>query len=414
MRRFTVNNFWKLMLVVGLPVAVAVLQCSQPDELGRWKATLNARGETLSMKALASPLSAETTAAMEQFSAAANRLRVGTLHPSTVSPMKSSAPGYAKSAWAEESPAADVNVRTRWSDFATQLKDNAEILAQVRALLRTPPRGPSHNLVDPFGSTRPSFVGKRIILYWLWGAEVDALHRGSLDEALPHLQSILALARMNDEEFTLINQMVRTAIVGLATSATWEALQAPGWDESRLVALQNDWDQVCLLPKLEQTFETERAYGVMFFEYARTNGQGAAGLLGGLGLRSTNGLARAFNAQVYLPIWQKAWSAHDELFFLKRTQPILEGIRTTGANCSYAAMQRFLEAGEREGLNCESPLSRFLYQVGNALLPKWERVLALVMRQETLRQIVITAIALRRHQLRHGSVPVNLQRLVPE
>src|SRR5258706_10392902 len=179
---------------------------------------------------------------------------------------------------------------------------------------------------------------------------------------------MLALARMNEEEFTLINQMVRTAIVGIATSATWEALQAPGWDESRLVAFQKDWEQVRLLPKLERTFETERASGVMFFEYARTNRLGAADFLAGMGLRSTNALARAFNEQVYLPVWQKAWSARDELFFLKRSQPILEGIRAADAGCSYEAMRSFLEAGERERLNSESPLTRFRYQVGNALL----------------------------------------------
>ncbi len=54
---------------------------------------------------------------------------------------------------------------------------------------------------------------------------------------------------------------LRCAIAGLGIGATWEALQAPGWDDARLAALDAAWARVELLKRMPAAFEIERAWG---------------------------------------------------------------------------------------------------------------------------------------------------------
>jgi len=404
------STVWKLLAGALLLGAVWFYLGRGPDELGRWKAAAAARGEKLSLKELVAPVTSETLSVMGRLTGAVSRLQVSAADPSIISPMSASTPGFAKVAWAQDSLEVAQSRTVNWADFAVQMRQNAEGLEEIRAVLRNPPRSPSYDMLDPVGPSGPPLVAKRRAAYWLWGATADALHRGELDEALTNLHAMFAFTRMNDEESLLVNQMVLVAVAGLAMGATWEALQAPGWDESRLARLQQDWQQVALLSRLERTLQVERASGLAWFDYARTNRQGASrALRGSIGINSTDNLAQVFNKDVYLPVWQNTWSKHDELVYLKGTEKVLEAIRKAGASRSNADARKLLA-----GWTQQSFLDQFRFPLSDALVPNWGKALPSVMRHETRRQLVVTALAIKRYQLKHGEPPEGLQQLVPE
>jgi len=404
------RTVWTLLAGALLVVAVWLYFGRGPDELGQWKAAAAAKGEKLSLKELVSPVTSETTSAMARLTGAVSRLQVSAADPSVISPMSPAAPGFAKVAWAQDSLDVARSRTASWADFAVQMRQNAEALEEIRAVLRNPPRSPSYDMLDPFGPSGPPLVAKRRAAYWLWGATADALHRGALDEALTNLHAMVAFTKMNDEESLLVNQMVLVAVAGLAMGATWEALQAPGWDEARLTRLQEDWERVALLSRFERTLQLERAWGLACFEYARTNHQAASrSFRGSFGINSTDTLAQAFNKDVFLPVWQKTWSKHDELVYLRGTDKVLETIRKASASRSYAEPRAFLA-----GWTQQSFLDQFRFPLSDALVPNWGKALRAVMLKETLRQMVLTALAIKRYQLKHGEPPESLQRLLPE
>jgi len=73
------------------------------------------------------------------------------------------------------------------------------------------------------------------------------MRQGRLEEALQNLEALVALARMERDEYTLVAQMIRVAVAGLGLSVTWDALQAPGWTEPQLERLQRAWEPVDLV-----------------------------------------------------------------------------------------------------------------------------------------------------------------------
>jgi hypothetical protein len=62
----------------------------------------------------------------------------------------------------------------------------------------------------------------------------------------------------------------------------------------------------------------------------------------------------------------------------------------------------------------QSILYRFRFPVTSFSLSNWEKAALALMRTETTRQLALTALALKRYQLKHGRSPDELAHLVPE
>ena len=411
MHVFVFHRCWKIVAALALVGVFALVVFYTPNELESLKKAMKGRGEGLTLAEVASSFAPETAAVMNNLTGAVARLRVLTAHPSVISAMDKSTPGFAKVAWASETLVINKWVTKSWDDFHRQMRQNEPILAEIRALLQNPPLGPSYEVSDLFGRGGPPLLAKRSAAQWLLGAEIDALQRGALDEALADLHALIGLAHLNEEETMLVSQMIRVAIAGLAMAGTWEALQAPGWDDARLAALQKRWEELTFLARFERTLQTERAMGLVVFECARTNREKLNMLLpqGIGGIDSTNILAEAFNEDIYLPVWQKTWSRRDELLFLRAMEKVLEAIHKGNSSHSYAEVRPLLEQRDRKNL-----FSQFRFPLSDALVPNWRKALPRAMREESFRQMTISALAIKRYQMRHGKTPEHLHELVPE
>ena len=152
------------------------------------------------------------------------------------------------------------------------------------------------------------------------------------------LCAVTALARLHRNDLTLVNQMIRVAITGLAFDTTWPALQVPGWTEPQLAELQSQWQQLELFKMVPSTFEMERARTLEIFEQARTNGLNT--VRGGAAPSPTprQNLKEFFEGRVLDSFWRVAWVERDELFYLETMQRVIEALRSGSRHRSWTRL----------------------------------------------------------------------------
>ncbi len=403
------------LIGLGLAVAAVRIELNRPGELERWMAEQEERGERFSLRDLVSPVDLEMAQAAQQLTGAVARLQISAVDPATLRLMRPLLPGHARVLWKEEAiPGSGGWLDTSWENLAAQMRSNAPVLREINALLRSHRPGPAHDL-NVLKVSRASLVAaEQRCAEWLASAEIDALRRGALDEAVDEIHAIISLARMNEKDYCLANLLNRVTLAGTGVAATWEALHASGWDESRLGSLQQSWEGLTFLAGLERALVFERAWGVSLFEPARTNRHGLREFGLTMGCGSTNPLPLAFNHGICLPIWQTAWAKGDELYFLQRSQAALDLMRAARINQSYAGLPADLEAALTGGEPRRPRLGEFRFMLSDALIARWDRLAARVLRQEVLQQMTVVAIAVRRYQVGKGRVPDGLPELVPE
>jgi hypothetical protein len=129
---------------------------------------------------------------------------------------------------------------------------------------------------------------------------------------------------------------------------------------------------------------------------------------------SGSGFIATLHENFYLPVWAKAWSKGDELRFLEQMQPLVEGVRRDTTNGNYHGLRATFAEAMRDLKGPQTALSRFRFPVASMVVPNWEKAATTLLRHETQRQMALTAIALKRHQLKHGKLPADLAMLTPD
>lgn len=192
----------------------------------------------------------------------------------------------------------------------------------------------------------------------------------------------------------LVDTIIQVAIANLAVEVTWEALQSRGWDESRLVGLQREWQKVELAPRFTRAFEMERASAIGWYDYARTN--------------------RSKGNNILEEGWGLIFGDGDELRFLQTMQPIIEGARLASARGNYHTIRIAFSGAMREIQSRDTTLDKLRFPMVYMVLPNWQGSVNSLLRYETQRQMCLAAIALKRHELKHRKLPANLAALTPD
>lgn len=407
MNRFAHRRRLKLVAIFALLASVGIaLFVLQPDELSRCKARLTASGEELSLAKLLPVYSTEAAVIHLELSDAAAGLRWSPIAPAEIGLMTKTTNGFARAAWMQPTPGNPA--KGTWEEFAVQIAESEPALEKLRRLSAVLPAGSS---CDPANvlteKAKFDFVSRRKGVQFLAGAVVCDLHRGRLGSAISNVNTLVNLASFNDEGDLLVGRMIQVAIAGLAISATWEALQAPGWTEAQLASLQSNWQRIEIARGFARTIEMERAAGILHYASFRTNSTRRGQMLvpsgPGGGKWST-----MFFENLYLPFWAAAWSKGDELKFLETMQPLVEAARVVRTNDSFHRMRvPFAEVLGPFRTN-QTAFERFRFPIATILIPNWEKASLNLLRCETQRQMVLTALALKRHELRHGQLPADL------
>jgi hypothetical protein len=396
-----------LVSVLGAGITYVSLQ---PDELARYKAKLAASGEELSLLRLSS-YSKEAVDYQKQLSDASARLHYSPISPADIGLMTRPTNGFAPLAWTRSTPTTPT--KGTWEDFSSQMDGSEPALAELRRLLGSPVRGNTYDPADPLRVVSTfNLISRRKAAQTLAAAVVNELHRQRLEAALANLHALIALARLRDEGGMLVNYMIHAAIAGLAVSATWESLQAPGWTDAQLTSLQSAWQPLDLVRGFGRTVEMERAFGVVYYEVFRTNAADRRDMLKAFGMGS--GFIGTLQENLYLPVWAKAWAKGDELRFLEQMRPLVEGVRRDTTNGNYHGLSATFAEAMRDIKAPQTAFQRFRFPVASMVIPNWEKAATTLLRNETQRQMALAAIALKRHQLKHGRLPAELAALTPE
>jgi hypothetical protein len=402
--------------ILGLGILLLVFaghRSQSRQRLQRYKAELRAKSEKLTFRELTAGQQQNTNLFAYVLTNAVAHMGQPRLIPGALELRKAVAPGRAAVSWKLDQPWNSVSAqaaRVTWEDFAAEIDAVKEPLEQIRKAAEDPPAGggPVTNL---FAGPSIRFVALRTASQWLMAAAIRDLHERRLEDGLKNLEALGAMARVNREDCFLVSQMIRVAITGMGVAATWEALAADGWTDSQLERLQKIWEAVPLIDGLEKGILGERAVGGDIWELLHDSRRAGA-WKDVLGQSSKPGLENFGASHILFPLYKFTSIDDDELFHLSTMQGAVESVRLLERRHPRTeAKQQFDQFGAKISSAFGSPFSRLRYWFSGMTIPNCTRAFEMALRNETDRQLLVTAIAIRRYQLRYGHAPANIESL---
>ena len=355
-----------------------------------------------------------------------------TNRPST---MKMVAPGKAMVGWQQPDIISEDSqpATNSWADL------DAELLAESPAVdfLQQASERPQINFEldyeQGFTLQLPHLSRMKQASFLLSASAMSHLRRGDSAMAATNLQTALLIIENWKDEPLLISQLVRIAMAQIIVNAQWEFLQSSNVTEPQLALLQRDWANLQMVQPMEKSLVMERVWGVRTIEQLRTSnspssiysgwrGPIASGS-GGSGdwLEALKDFGEALKHKTSDSLWRVSWSYDDEFAVLHGDQVLIEAVRQAGTNGYFkdalADRDRKLAA---LGLNrsstnwLRSHMNDAMTMLGNETIQSLAHSLERLLGCETARTLTVTAIALKRYQLRHQTDPGNLNALVPE
>ncbi|MES1180628.1 MAG: hypothetical protein ABUL66_02060, partial [Verrucomicrobiota bacterium] len=250
--------------------------------------------------------------------------------------------------------------------------------------------------------------------------------------AAKNVRTILALVNGTSDERTVISQLVRIAIAQIAAADTWEFLQSTNLTDESLTELQGCWSQAEFIQALERAFPVEREGALtMVAKWRSSNSKlqhyfdlekQVRTVVGNDGNDEEGSFWKKTALKTEIFLWRYWWSYPDELRYLKGYDVLANAVKFAETNNSYQiALQYQNSELDRLGISeltssfdallsgktdFHSMISESIVTLGN--------VTRKVMQVEVAKQTAITAIALKRYQLKHGNYPPDLNSLAPE
>lgn len=393
---------------------------SGKSSVEKWKDELRAKGEKFTLAELIPKRTGPVTNRTDELVRLGRSLSGASILTTSIEHFRHLGNGLAEAAWMGTNLNAThaIGPRTRgipsatepfeWDALATEMAAAEATLAEVHLLLRVP----DHDLGWDYNPKTPSprcFVEMRTIAQFLALANTHHLHAREPEQAFTNLAAIFQLAAWHDESFTVMSQMIRVALGGLALHSTWATLQAPGLTDAQLAALQTHLQNNSVLPGLARAFEFERAGIDEIFVSVRSGQETLSSAWGGSGGSGWSGAGE----QAAALGWRAFLSDADELFYLRWMQEQTEALRKFNRLRNWSAVQPDLAAGRAELAVFETWRGRLLL-ISRMAIPNLSKAMQTAARHEARRELTLAAVALERFRRKHGRHPDGLDKLMPE
>ena len=308
-------------------------------------------------------------------------------------------------------------VKADWADLDGQVLKAADLLKEARTRLSDPSLHVEIDYARGLDVPLPHLNLAWAAANWFALTALSEIHSRNLDAAVTNIISIARLTRFGQDELLTISQIHRWQVGLTGMGVTWEALQRTGWTDEQLLVLQRAWQESSVIQGTLPTMEMERLLYHNNFRQAQhfpTWGEFGRGLFydsrGGSPPADLSELLSDLRDGANAVAWRLAWVDQDELRFLQQYELMLDRARRSVGrqNWSVYVLSEEDFAPARGFYDCW----RFLLSpgvtgnVGFGLRQAFE--------YETQREMTIAAIAIKRYELRTGTVPPNLVALVPE
>src|SRR6266704_2119471 len=270
-RRSRIPGF--LLLFALLFVALLALERLRGQwALKVWAKEMTAKGEILETKKLWPPASPEMTDFTRSLSNAVHKLPQRLCsYAGEISPI---VPGPAgKWLRGSQQPMPVFSYRkastNTWNDVDAAVKEAEPALAEIRRLMKSPPRGISYD-ISTVDDNQPNSTSSRLGAHALQTSACLNLHNHNLPAAFDDLAALERFVTAGEDDPGLINLMIRIAVLGITIDVMWDALQAEGWTDEQLAALQELCQQNrTLLSQLPRAIDAVRISHVSDVEWFR-------------------------------------------------------------------------------------------------------------------------------------------------
>lgn len=428
---------WWVKALVALGVLMVALWLSflgssvkSKNDVERYKEQLRSAGEKLELRAVIPERAPEHLNAAADFNYAVRLISgfgADVLNTNPPSGMKMVAPGRAMIVSKQTGHWDDGNTNS-WREIENALLMRNHALETLRRIPDDARIDQGLDYGKGFNLLLPHLAKFKHASQLLSSAAVFELHEGNSAAAASNIRAMLVLANGWDDERLLISELVRVAVVNIALNSQWEMVQHTNVADVQLEELQSAWSKLKFIQPMENAILLERAFAATLIQNLRTSDDPAAGFkyLSGSSGGPSGGWADIFGelgetskrktAEV---LWRNSWSFSDELRMLQENQLLLDALRGIRTNGSFfdALAERDRKATSlgldqvgsnwlRQRLDDEMQLLGSLGASG--------KVLNKVMATEIAREFAISAIALKRYQIRKGVYPDRLEELVPD
>jgi hypothetical protein len=429
-------------VVLALALGAWILHFKPKRALAAYRAQLIAAGEKLEVAELIPPpVGSHNGADLFLKANAAMNVAWGVLESNPPPAMRMVAPGKAMVGWRQPVLRED-KATNAWEDAEAVVAGAETGLVLLEGLQQCDTIDFALDYRQGFTLLLPNLAILKRASQHLNAAMLCALHRGDTETAFVRLRTMLALVRTTGDERLIISQLVRFAMAAITVNATWEFLQSNTVTEEQLATLQREWSDLDFFRPVENALAMERAMGAMTAAQMRESSAEFDKMLsmysvGGAGAVSTPGdwfeQAQEYGKAAWTRTrarsrefaWRTMWSYPDQLRAFQGQQVLIEAMRQarTNGNCGAALAwqrQRLNDLGLYKRASGEDDR---MYGGGDEVdlqslftqsILSLDRLPAKAMTIETSRQIVVAAIALKRHRLRHGGYPADLLALAPE
>ena len=426
---------WKILLLVAallllLTGSLLLTLSMQPaNQLEAYKKLLRDRGEKLTLSEVLPPPVPDESNCVEAVQAAFALLGSGPGHVPYA--MLGVAPGRAMVGW--QQPVAHNYVLTSrfvdwtnsWDEVAVEFAQDDPALEQLRTVFEKPQLDfhLDYKREDyPLRKLQGALIisGRK-----LSAVTMNSLHAQNAADAATNILTLLKLVRADETDFLLAAHLQRITMLDIAVAPTWELLQTTNVTDAQLAALQQGWEQMDLFHDAETAFAFERARLSFRVQTTReapsgttfsSHSSGSPAMASGI-VAWTAGLRNGAGEMM----WRSSWSFPIELTALQRGQIVLETLRAMQTNQLGGCKSNF--DGMKKRLAQVRDDFRGAAFFGALKIPDlrrnyydnfYESPVAQTIRMEAARRVVITAIALKRFELKRGNARENLARMVPD
>jgi hypothetical protein len=426
-----------LKILIGLAAALAIVPLAAvvhhyqlKSSVTRYRAELKARGEPMELAGVAPPpISMERNAApIFQKATALFCTNWNVLGSNPPPMMRMVAPGKAMIGWMQSDvrECGKDGASNSWAEIGAALKDEQPALDVLHSLPLQPVFDFDLNYADGFGKMKySSLAPAKKAAQRLAASAVNHLRQPDTGKATRDIQAMLGLGQGLSHNRTLISELVRIAVVQTALTANWEFLQSTNITDEHLASLQGDWSNMEFIQTFENAMCLERTVGATDLTTMRASGlKSYFEPLQNMGLIETEGdFFSALKIKYKCTMWRYWWSYPDELRELKGRQSVIEAARQARTNNSFHAAKTALKKqidwlgigpNEDDSFWFNDPAKADYHYVISSSMKAFETAFDKVMKVEATKQLTITAIALKRFQLKHGSYPAQLAELAPE
>jgi hypothetical protein len=438
-------------ILLGLGVAfLAEEHIRGAIELHAWQRAMRVKGEKLTVAELTPKLTnvAGMVVGSDEAASLFGRATAPQYYPTA---MHLVVPGRARVAWKQtnwltERLTKPYGVMTNdWSEpgMAGAFKLLRETLPALRSDLTNHAFVVRLDYDLGFDVPLPHLAREKSAVQALCADTVLALHEHRLDDAMADLVAGTALVDQLRQEHLLIGQLVRIADAAILQGAVWEALQADGWSDAQLAAIQTGWESPRFLAGMVQAYEMERAITCTYYDSDRYSNrklletivsvQPINSVFSGGGNGTTDGfLSGLLNAfadgtqklrmTLHLVLWRIAWADQDQLFYCQTMQKLIVDGRSAVKKRTVSSSLLPNQSADDElpfGTPARTSRSgydrlRYLLSLTAADPSVFQKSADRAVREETQSEMILAAIAIKRYQLRQGRLPETLAALVPE